>query len=124
MMRSVVGRPFFEGVGELAGAFGAWGFGLDFSRRSFFFGLGGVGLFCLVLQKGHEQLVAAELLALAAVEAFEQGSNEVFLLLEFGFERGDPIPKGGVGVEQFVVLLDELGGLFVGHEYCGELRHP
>ncbi|MFC7336295.1 hypothetical protein ACFQY0_03830 [Haloferula chungangensis] len=56
-----------------------------------------------------------ELFAFGAVKAFEQGGDEVLLLLEFG-------TKGGVVFEQLLVLLDELGCLFIGHRCGSELR--
>ena len=117
------GGQALEGVGEFVGALGTRGFGLRVSRRSWVCEIGGGGLFCLVLQEGHEQLVVAELLALAAIEAFEQGGDEIFLLLELGPESGVLIEDLLILLDEKPVLLDELGGLLVGHAGGVKLRH-
>jgi hypothetical protein len=45
------------------------------------FGLGGVGLFSLFLQKGEEELLLAHFLAFDAVDAGQEGGDKVSLNL-------------------------------------------
>ena len=57
-----------------------------FSRRWFFASNGGFGLFCLILEELHEELLMIHLLALRSVDALEQSGDETFLDLQLGFE--------------------------------------
>ena len=83
------GGKAFEGVAKFVGPTGSCLSWFLFSRRSLVVGPGGVGLFCLVLQEGEQELVGAELLTLRSVESFEQSSDEVFLKLKFPSKFGD-----------------------------------
>lgn len=83
------GGQALEGSGELAHAAGALLGWRGVSRRWNVGSSGGCGLFCLVLQEGHQQLVVAHLLALGTIEALEQGGDEAFLDVELGLEGVD-----------------------------------
>ncbi len=84
-----LGRQTFKRVGELVGAGCALLGRCGVSHRWSVGSSGGFGLFCLVLQEGHEHLVGAHLFALRAVEAFEQGGDESLPDVEFSLEGGD-----------------------------------
>jgi len=104
------GGQAFEGVGELVGPAGprlGRSGRIFVSRRWSVGSSGGFGLFCLVLEELHEELVVAQLLALRAVEALEQGGDESLLRVELGLEGVDF--RG----EQ-AVLLGERGDLLFG----------
>lgn len=50
--------------------------------------IGGIGLFCLVLKEGHEELIEIHFFALGPVDAGEQRGDDAFLKLKFFTEAG------------------------------------
>ena len=83
------GGQTLERFAEFVIAAGAW-FGREcFSRRWNVVSIGGFGFFCLVVEELHEQLVMAHLLALRAVDAFEEGGDDAFPDRKLRFKRGN-----------------------------------